>query len=44
MSAFVPDVPLDCEWTDDKLYKRYGITKDEIAFIETVVHPIDADE
>src|SRR6266853_649729 len=40
--AFVPDIPLDSEWTDEKLYKRYGITKDEIAFIESVVHPMDA--
>jgi Eco57I restriction-modification methylase len=32
--AFVPDLPLDQEWTDAKLYKRYGLTKEEIAFIE----------
>jgi site-specific DNA-methyltransferase (adenine-specific) len=42
--AFVPDIPLDSEWTDEKLYKRYGITKDEIAFIESVVRPMDAEE
>lgn len=42
--AFVPDIPLSCEWTDEKLYKRYGITKDEIACIESIVHPMDADE
>ncbi|HWP94863.1 MAG TPA: Eco57I restriction-modification methylase domain-containing protein [Gammaproteobacteria bacterium] len=35
--AFVPDVPLDQEWTDAKLYQRYGLTKDEIAFIESQV-------
>lgn len=35
--AFVPDLPLDQEWTDAKLYKRYGLTKDEIAFIESQV-------
>jgi len=35
--SFVPDVPLDQEWTDAKLYKRYGLTKDEIAFIESQV-------
>jgi len=38
--AFVPDVPLDCEWTDEKLYKRYGLSKDEIAFIESLVRPM----
>ena len=35
--AFVPDLPLNKEWTDTKLYKRYGLTKDEIAFIESQV-------
>jgi site-specific DNA-methyltransferase (adenine-specific) len=35
--AFIPDLPLDQEWTDAKLYKRYGLTKDEIAFIESQV-------
>jgi site-specific DNA-methyltransferase (adenine-specific) len=35
--AFVPDVPLDREWSDAALYKRYGLTKAEIAFIESQV-------
>ena len=35
--SFVPDLPLEKEWTDAKLYKRYGLTKDEIAFIESQV-------
>jgi site-specific DNA-methyltransferase (adenine-specific) len=35
--AFVPDVPLDREWTDSMLYERYGLTEDEIAFIESQV-------
>lgn len=35
--AFVPDLPLTQAWTDAKLYKRYGLTKDEIAFIESQV-------
>lgn len=35
--AFVPDLPLDQPWTDEKLYKRYGLTLDEIAFIEAQV-------
>jgi Eco57I restriction-modification methylase len=33
--AFVPDLPPDQEWTDAKLYERYGLTEDEIAFIES---------
>ncbi len=35
--AFVPDLPLDRVWTDAKLYRRYGLTEDEIAFIESRV-------
>jgi len=35
--SFVPDLPLDQVWTDAKLYKRYGLTEEEIAFIESQV-------
>lgn len=35
--SFVPDLPLDQEWTDAKLYERYGLTRDEINFIESQV-------
>ncbi|UYF92634.1 Eco57I restriction-modification methylase domain-containing protein [Rhodococcus aetherivorans] len=35
--AFVPDVPLDRDWTDSLLYERYGLTDDEIAFVESQV-------
>ncbi len=42
--AFVPDVPLNQNWTDEKLYQRYGLTKDEIAFIESTVRPMEAEE
>lgn len=35
--AFVPDVPLDREWTDDMLYERYGLNADEIEFLESQV-------
>ena len=41
--AFVPDLPLDQVWTDAKLYKRYGLTKDEIAFIESQVAEHDSE-
>ena len=41
--AFVPDLPLDQEWTDAKLYKRYGLTKDEIAFIESQISEHDSE-
>jgi Eco57I restriction endonuclease. len=35
--AFVPDVPLDHDWTDAALYERYGLNDEEIAFIESQV-------
>ncbi len=35
--AFVPDLPTEPEWTDAKLYKRYGLTNEEIGFIESQV-------
>lgn len=40
--GFVPQLPLDQEWTDDKLYQRYDLTKEEIAFIESQVAEHDA--
>lgn len=41
--SFVPVQNFDESWTDEKLYKKYGITKDEIAFIESMVRPMDLD-
>jgi site-specific DNA-methyltransferase (adenine-specific) len=38
---FVPDLPMDREWTDEMLYKKYGITDDEIVFIEQMIRPMD---
>lgn len=35
--AFAPEVPLDREWTDAMLYERYGLTEEEIAFVESQV-------
>ena len=40
--AFVPDIPLNRTWTDEKLYERYGLTPEEIAFIESTVKPMNA--
>ncbi|MDA2892596.1 Eco57I restriction-modification methylase domain-containing protein [Mycolicibacterium sp. BiH015] len=35
--SFAPNVPLDREWTDALLYERYGLTPEEIKFIESQV-------
>jgi site-specific DNA-methyltransferase (adenine-specific) len=40
--AFVPVQDWSMKWTDDELYSKYGITATEIAFIEKVVRPMDA--
>jgi site-specific DNA-methyltransferase (adenine-specific) len=37
--AFVPLQKLNQNWTDDVLYKKYGISEDEIKFIESMVRP-----
>jgi site-specific DNA-methyltransferase (adenine-specific) len=31
----------DEPWNDEKLYKKYGLTQDEIAFIESMIRPMD---
>lgn len=42
--AFVPDVPLNRNWTDELLYARYELSRAEIAFIESVVAPMTDEE
>lgn len=41
--TFVPTQKWDKQWTDDDLYAKYGITDHEIAFIETLVRPMELD-
>ena len=31
-------------WTDEELYQKYGLTAEEIAFIEKMVRPMDNGE
>lgn len=38
---FVPKQDFTKPWTDDELYKKYGITDEEITFIESMVKPMD---
>jgi len=38
----VPILDMTIEWTDEKLYQKYGLTPDEIAFIESMIRPMDA--
>jgi site-specific DNA-methyltransferase (adenine-specific) len=41
---FVPALDMNEEWTDEKLYKKYGLTEDEIAFIESKIRPMELAE
>lgn len=39
--TFVPKQTWDRQWTDADLYAKYGISEDEIAFIDKIVRPMD---
>lgn len=39
--SFVPQQSWDHEWTDEELYAKYGLTDEEIAFIESIVRPME---
>lgn len=41
---FVPVLSIKTHWTDERLYKRYGLTKDEIAFIEAKIRPMESSD
>lgn len=38
---FVPIETWDRTWTDEELYAKYGLTDEEIAFIESIVRPME---
>lgn len=37
---FVPLQDFSKPWTDEELYKKYGLTEDEIAFIDSMIKPM----
>ena len=39
--SFVPMQDFSKPWTDAELYKMYKLTKDEIAFIESMIKPME---
>lgn len=39
--GFVPMQDFSEEWTDAKLYQKYGLTEEEIAYIERMIKPMD---
>jgi len=39
--SFVPIQDFTQEWTDEKLYAKYGLDEEEIAFIESMIRPME---
>jgi site-specific DNA-methyltransferase (adenine-specific) len=39
--SFVPMQNFNESWTDEKLYKKYDLSKEEIDFIESMIKPMD---
>jgi len=39
--SLIPLQDFSKEWSDEKLYKKYDLDKDEINFIESMVRPMD---
>jgi site-specific DNA-methyltransferase (adenine-specific) len=39
--AFIPILDMTKKWTDKKLYKRYKLKEDEVAFIESKIRPME---
>ena len=42
--AFVPVQDWSKSWTDEELYEKYGITDNEIAFIDSMIRPMEVEE
>lgn len=38
--AFVPQQTWDRKWTDDMLFEKYGVTEEEVKFIESIIRPM----
>jgi len=39
--SFVPIQDFSKPWTDEELYAKYGLTEEEIAFIDSMIRPMD---
>lgn len=39
--TFVPMQDFSKPWTDEELYAKYGLTDEEIAFIESMIKPME---
>lgn len=41
--AFVPQLPMDRAWSDEELYAKFGLSDDQISFIEASMKPMTAE-
>lgn len=41
--TFVPAQEFEHRWTDNELYRMYGLTPDETSFIESMIRPMELD-
>jgi site-specific DNA-methyltransferase (adenine-specific) len=41
---YVPMQDFSENWTDEKLYKKYCLTREEISFIESMIRPMELGE
>ena len=39
--SYVPIQDFNESWTDEKLYTKYGLTDEEINFIESMIRPME---
>ena len=39
--SYIPIQNFSESWSDEKLYNKYGLTVDEISFIESMIRPMD---
>jgi len=39
--AYVPLQDFTKPWTDEELYRKYNLTDEEIAFIESMIKPME---
>lgn len=39
--SFVPMQDFSKAWTDEELYAKYGLTEEEIEFIESMIRPME---
>ena len=42
--SFVPLQDFSKAWTDEELYKKYGLTADDTDYVEKLIRPMEADD